>query len=222
MLAADPSSDALYVAWYSHAEARNQSDDFSGDLDIFFLASPDGGATWGQRVVVNDDRDAETPANQYLPNIAVAPGGRVDVAWYDGRLSPTLPAQGDGGEEGLQDIFSASSGDQGATFSRNVRVNDRSMDRSVGVWSNNIDSNHNVGLASTDDAVYVAWQDSRNANPELQPEDVYLASLQRPEALATTREASAVPGWAWALVGADLGAGLAMAAAWLASRRRQG
>lgn len=59
------------------------------------------------------------------------------------------------------------------TFGRNLRITDRSIDRSVRVWSNNIDSNHAVEIASTNGSVYFAWQDSRNSNPEAQPEDVF-------------------------------------------------
>jgi hypothetical protein len=93
------------------------------------------------------------------------------VAWYDGRLSPKPRAGGTGGNEtGFQDVYATSSTDQGVTFGPNLRITDRSIDRSVGVWSNNIDSNHAVGVTSTDDSVYFAWQDSRESDREAQAE----------------------------------------------------
>ena len=217
VLAADPSSDALYVAWYSNAEPLNQEEGFEGDLDIFFRSSLDGGGSWSERTVLNDDEGSGSEAGQFFPGISIAPNGRVDVAWYDGRLSPAAPPGEDGGEEsGFQDVFYTSSTDRGATFTPNLRISDRSIDRSVGVWSNNIDSSHNVGIDSSDEAVYFAWQDSRNADPELQAEDVYMASLQLEEAAAST---SSVPGWAWLGAGTALGLGLAAVVAWLVARR---
>lgn len=112
------------------------------------------------------------PAGQFHPNVSVAPNGRVDVAWYDGRLSPKEPPAAGDDESGFQDVFYTSSSDKGATFGPNRRITDRSIDRSIGVYSNNVDSKTNVGITSTDDQVYFAWQDSRNADRELQPEDV--------------------------------------------------
>lgn len=40
-------------------------------------------------------------------------------------------------------------------------MNDRGIDRSKGVWSNNIDSKFNVGVTATGDNVFFAWQDTR-------------------------------------------------------------
>lgn len=47
----------------------------------------------------------------------------------------------------------------------------------MGVWSNNVDSKHNIGITSTDTSAYVAWQVTRNAAPELQAEDIYTATV---------------------------------------------
>ncbi len=211
VIAADPNSEALYVAWSNHAEERNVGDDFEGDLDIFFLASVDGGGSWSDRLVLNDD---ESDVDQHLPGLAIAPDGRLDVAWYDDRLNPAEP------EDGLQDVFATSSTDQRRTFSPNVRITDRSIDRTIGVWGNNIDSNHNVGIASTEDATYFAWQDSRNGDPEAQAEDIYMTKLVHdPSADASDAGASRV---LWALIGgagALLLAGIVLA---IASRARRG
>ncbi|HSH23124.1 MAG TPA: sialidase family protein [Acidimicrobiales bacterium] len=170
VVAADPTSEALYVVWNSHTEQRNVGEDFQGDFEIFFLASTDGGASWGERLVLNDD---DANVDQYLPGLSIAPDGRVDVAWYDDRLNPAEP------EDGLQDVYATSSDNQGRTFSPNVRITDRSMDRTIGVWGNNIDSHHNVGVAATGNATYFAWQDSRNGDPVAQAEDIYMTKLAR-------------------------------------------
>lgn len=105
------------------------------------------------------------------------------------------------------------------TFGPNIRITDRSIDRSVGVWSNNIDSNHAVGIASTNDTVYFAWQDSRNSDREAQSEDVYMASLKMDGAVLVSDDDDGVPSWGLSVVGVILGMGLAMSAVWLISRR---
>lgn len=220
VLAVDPRTGTLYTAWYSNTEPNNLAPGFEGDLEIFFRRSTDGGKTWSERVVLNDD--GAVKANQFLPGIAIAPNGRVDVAWYDGRLSPKPRAGGAGGNEsGFQDVYAVSSTDRGASFGPNVRITDRSIDRSVGVWSNNIDSNHAMGVASTNDSMYVAWQDSRNSNRDAQPEDVYMASLKMngSGSSAVPDDGDGVPAWAIGTVGLVLGLGLAMSGAWWYSRR---
>ncbi len=214
-LTADPASDALYLAWYSHAEAMNDTEDFDGDLDIFFLASDDGGDTWRERLVVNDDGAG---ADQYEPGIAVSPEGRVDVAWYDFRNSP------DGGRSdvGLSDVYYTFSDDGGRAFAPNLRVNDRGIDRSIGVWSNNIDSRFNVGLDSSNDAAYVAWQDSRNGRPDTDAEDIYFASVHLDGATTNETEEPGLPWWALSGAGLVLGMGIAMVAVVAVTRRARG
>jgi len=219
VLVADPNSDAVYLAWHGNQEAMNSGKDFRGNFETFFRASRDGGNTWDERKVLNNDKGAAVPAGQFHPNMSIAPNGRVDVAWYDGRLSPKdPPAAGDDDELGFQDVFYTSSTDAGRTFGPNVRITDRSIDRSIGVYSNGIDSKTNVGIASTADKIYFAWQDTRNADRELQPEDVYTATLALNGA-APVGSSSNVPRW-WVL-GAVLlfGLGLGTVTAWLLSRR---
>ena len=214
-LAADPNSAALYMVWYTNAEVNNQAPDFTGFHDVFLRTSTDGGGTWGDRVVVNDDR---TTANQFEPGISIAPNGRVDMAWYDFRNSPTppVPTTGQGSEKGVSDIYYASSSDQGRTVSPNVRITDRGADRTLGAWK--FDSKFNVGVASTDDTVRFVWQDPRNAIRETDAEDVYSASLEL-KGMTPVGSSSSIPRW-WVLSAfLLLGLGLGTALAWLLSRR---
>jgi hypothetical protein len=209
-LAADPKSDTLYLVWHGNAEAMNQAPGFDSDLDIFLRRSLDAGKTWSDRIVVSDET---IKANQYEPGIAIAPNGRVDIAWYDFRNSPggLLTSTGHSGDKGLSDVYYASSTDKGRTFGRPIRVNDRSIDRSKGVWSNNIDSKFNVGIASTNDAVFFAWQETRNAIGDTDAEDIYAATYRLAGDDAVV-ERSGIP--AWTLLGAGLlglGAGVCIA-----------
>ncbi len=217
LLVADPRSSNLYMTWHSHAEANNTGAQFQGNLDVFFRASTDGGRTWGERRVLNDDT---VKANQFEPGISVAPNGRIDVAWFDFRNSPTGPtvALGQDDERGASDNFYTSSSDGGRTWAKNVQVSDRSSDRSIGVWSNGFSSRYNMGVASTNDSVYFAWQDSRNGSRETQSEDVYTSSVHFDDVVADT-DAAGVPGWL--VMGAGVAGGMAVAIlfAWFVARR---
>ncbi|MDP8927041.1 MAG: glycoside hydrolase [Actinomycetota bacterium] len=218
LLAADPTSDTLYVVWHGNAEPNNQAPDFQGDLDIFVRTSHDAGRSWSERVQVNEDRGQ---ANQYEPGISIGPGGRVDIAWYDFRDSPVPPitSSGHSGDTGLSDIYYSWSTDGGRTFRPNIRVSDRSIDRSVGVWSNDIDSKFNIGIASTRDTVYVAWQDTRNAIRDTHAEDAYVASVRLGAVAPASASRRDVPLWILLASGAALGMGIAAVLAWILTRR---
>lgn len=116
-------------------------------------------------------------------------------------------------------MFYASSSDKGKTFGPNIRITDRSIDRSIGVYSNRIDSKTNVGIASSNEEVYFAWQDSRNANRERQPEDIYTAAYALESDKLAVASSSPVPRWWFLGAVLLLGLGLGTAMSWLLSRR---
>jgi len=60
----------------------------SGQMDVKFTQSTDGGFTWTTPVVVNDNVDAlGVPTDQFQPSVAAGPGGAVAVAFYDRRMA---------------------------------------------------------------------------------------------------------------------------------------
>ena len=142
----------------------------------------------------------------------MAPNGRIDVAWYDARYSPKADLTTTT-ETWLPGRLLHLVDRRGRTFSPNVRITDRSIDRSIGVWSNNVDSHHNVGVASADDAVFFAWQDSRNGNRETNAEDVYIAALELSGTVTETSSASMPWGLLAVGIAFGLGAGMVLAAA---------
>ena len=217
-LIADPRSGNLYLTWYGNAKTRPTAED---DNDIFVRTSRDGGATWSDRVTVNDDA-ASPNVQHYDPGISIAPNGRVDIAWYDFRNSPMPEIQASGApfnNSGMTDIYYASSSDEGRSFGKNIRVSDRIADRRIGVWSNNIHSHYTVGVASANDGVYITWQDTRNGNEVTNSEDVYFASVLLDAPGVSVEDDSGVPGWALAGAGVAVGMGLAMLFVFLVSRR---
>ena len=165
--------------------------------------------------------DETVKANQYEPGIAIAPNGTVHVAWYDFKHSPTpmLVRTGHSGDTGISDVYYTSSSDHGSTWAPPIRVNDRGIDRSKGVWSNNIDSKFNVGVAATNDNVFFAWQDTRNALGETGSEDIYTSSVPLTPVKVGESD-SGIPGWTLLLTGL-FGLGLGVDVAWLLMRRRE-
>ena len=206
----DLTTDTLYAVWYGNEDPLAEAP--GDERDILLRASTDGGESWSEPTRVNDDI-AGVP--NFHPGMAVAPNGRVDIAWLDFR-NDQQPEERDG----LQDVYYSASDDQGATFSPDLRVTDRSIDRSVGVWSNNSDIHAPVGITSTDDTVYMVWQDSRNAGAEGQAEDVYFATIRYGQTGSTTAAAAGgIPGWALGGAGLALGMGVAILLALWAARR---
>ncbi|MDQ2827220.1 MAG: hypothetical protein M3Y04_09735 [Actinomycetota bacterium] len=160
--AVDLKTGTIYVTWEELGE---------GVPRILLKRSTDNGATWSQPVKVNDvDPKRDWDFAEQFPTMGVAPDGRVDIAWYDYRNDPTYKA-GDT-DNGFQDVYYASSTDGGRTFSKNVKLNDRAIDRRFGPRSTGSIYGP-LGLVSTDTSAAVAWDDTRNGNQANGAQDIY-------------------------------------------------
>jgi hypothetical protein len=149
----------LYLAWH---DARN------GDWDVFLRRSGDQGRSWGPALRVNDDpvHDGRT---QYLPKVSVAPGGRVDVVYYDRRNDPA---------DVFNDVLYTWSDDGGHTFSPGRHLNRQPFDSRVGAHypipyftPGMVESGGRLGLISADDRAFAAWTDTRMYFGTLTPQE---------------------------------------------------
>jgi hypothetical protein len=182
----------------------------NNDSDIFYRRSIDGGRTWTDPKVLNDDDPALLYA-QGIPNMSIAPNGRIDVVWWDLRNDPGLNF--------ANDVYHASSSDNGATWSANNRITDQVVDRRVGVFGNNFDVSAPPALATTNAHVLVAWDDTRNSAPgELGAgtQDVYTANVQYAAVAGGTSNAAKI---VLAAVVGLLVVGLVLLSVALATRR---
>src|SRR4051794_16353724 len=79
----------LYVAY----------EDYSAGVDNLLLtASYDGGSSWSSPIQINDN---VSRADEFQPNMSVAPSGTVSVAFYDRRLSCPTAASREGRAAGI-------------------------------------------------------------------------------------------------------------------------
>jgi hypothetical protein len=163
----DLDSGNIYVAW----EEMGQ-----GVPRILFSRSTDDGRTWSEPVKVNDgDPKRDWDFADQMPTLGVAPNGRIDVAWYDYRNDPTYK-EGDT-RNGFQDVYYASSTDGGLTWSKNRPLADRAIDRRFG--SRRTGGIYGpLGLVSTDEAAFVAWDDTRNGNEQTASQDIYFTRVR--------------------------------------------
>lgn len=136
--------------------------------DVYYERSTDGGATWSEPTRLSDD-PADALTGQYHPDLAVAPDGRVDVAWWDFR--------NDNGDF-ANDVYLASSSDNGMSWSENVRITDQGVGRRIGVWYGNADIRQAPGLVALDTHSLVGWDDTRNGGPATQTQDIYTTAVQ--------------------------------------------
>ncbi|HUR22781.1 MAG TPA: sialidase family protein, partial [Acidimicrobiales bacterium] len=186
-----------------------ENTNIAGYTDIYYYRSTDGGATWSERKNVTDD-DPKQVFGQVYPNIAVAPDGRVDIAFFDTRNDPGTRSN---------DVYYVSSADNGVTWGPNLRITDRSIDRKIGVFANNADVNAPPGLAATKAFTVVGWDDTRNGDAVGQAQDLYSTAVQYAAVGGGTSSAAKV---ALAGVVGLLIVGLALLAVSMVSRRKRG
>ncbi|MGH9129579.1 MAG: sialidase family protein [Acidimicrobiales bacterium] len=177
----DPTRKAFYVVWHDNRSGHLETY-FSRSTDLISTkgASDSSTAQWSAPVRLDDDPQV-TLAGHYYPQIALAPNGRIVVAWYDYRNDPhplKPPKKGKAlslfsnlGSDA--DVYMTYSTDGGTTWAPNLRVNDLAIDRTKGTWNPQYFIVVPPSVVATDTSTLVAWSDTRNGNADGSTQDIY-------------------------------------------------
>jgi putative cell wall-binding protein len=195
-LAVDKRSGNLYLVYNqgppgptAPAGGYRGADHFiNPDSHVYFQRSLDHGATWSMPKLIDDVTayPGSLTVQTRHPTVAVAPNGRVDIVWEDRRHWYQGPGEHNCvhthlacGDARLGDTYYAYSSDGGRTFSRNIRVSDRSHNNDVG-FDYRFGANWAFGPQSAaigNDQVLIGWMDSREGSFDTDNMDVYLAKV---------------------------------------------
>ncbi len=148
--------------------AAFQSDTL-GDADVWLWSLDPGSSSWRGPTRVNDTRRHDGSA-QYLPKLAVAPDGRLDVLYYDRRADRRNLRN----EVSLQSSF-----DHGRTFTPSLRLSSRPSDSRIGFGAKEglPDLGSRLALISGDRAALGLWTDTRAGTPATQKQDLADAAV---------------------------------------------
>ncbi len=143
-LAIDRRNGRIYAAFH---DAR------LGDPDVSVWSLPPGSSKWEGPTRVNDtpERDGTW---QYLPQLAVAPNGRLDVVYYDRRSDR---------ENVMNQVSLQSSFDSGDSFISSTRLSSRPFDSRIGFGGKNglPDLGSRLALLSDTERALAVWTDTR-------------------------------------------------------------
>ncbi len=164
-MAVSPVDGRIFVTWADYA---------TGDADILLTRSTDGGESWDPPLRLNDDPLAGG-ADQFQPQVSVAPDGRVAVAWLDRRVPcpafAWIPEDHVGRTNFCIDTYLSRSYDGGESWGANRRVSAQSWDPSINLPMVNDTTGFigdYIGLAGTPDFDYPFFPSTANLgqNPD--------------------------------------------------------
>jgi hypothetical protein len=167
-----------------------------GDPDVLLRCRSKTGP-WGPVERINDDPRG-SGYWQYLPQLALAPNGRIDVAFYDRRANYYNRLTG------LDFAYSY----DGRTFSVNFDVSKVPFDATEG----DVDPGSGVTMWAGNTSSLVVWADARNRASPLLSQDLFAAKAD--SLLAAFRPAWALPSGLGGVAGGSAGM-------WLLRRRRK-
>jgi hypothetical protein len=152
-----------------------------------------------------NDTPPRDKTSQSLPQLAVAPNGRLDVLYYDRRSDSRNVMT----EASLQSSY-----DEGESFSGRVPVSDKRFSSRIGSGGERglPDMGSRSGLIATDSRAFAVWTDTRGGTRVSGKQDLArgVVAFSDPPRLSTEVEAGLrIAGIALILVGLGvLGAGL--------------
>ena len=149
-------------------------DNRRGDADVFLWSLAPGSSEWEGPTRVNDSADRDG-TSQYLPKLAVAPGGRLDVLYYDRRADP---------KNIMNQVSLQSSSDAGKSFSKAVGLSSSPFDSRIGYGAKEglPDLGSRLGLLSDDRRALGLWTDTRAGTPATQKQNLEQAPVEFDEA----------------------------------------
>jgi len=130
----------------------------SDPLDVHFIRSTDGGASWSLPARINTDPQGNY---QWFGTMSVAPNGRIDVVWNDTRNT---------GEVNRSELFLSQSHDGGLTWTPNERISPE-WDSFVG-WPNQNKIGDYYDMISDRVGAHLAWAATFNGE-----QDVYYTRI---------------------------------------------
>ena len=187
-LAVDPRTGRVYVGF---ADGR------LGDPDVWVRTADGAGQSFADRQKVNDTADGDG-RDQYLPRLAVAPGGRLDVVYYDRRADPANV---------LNQVSFQSSHDDGASFGEARQLASMAFDSRIGFgsWRGLPDLGSRLGLLSTDTTARAVWTDTRAGTEQTNKQDLASAVIEFAPA-SSWRNPLRLVGWLVGLFGVAVAA----------------
>ena len=149
--ALDPTRNRLYAAWET-------------GRDVMVSRSDDRGAAWS-----TPRRLGSAAGGQFLPGVAVAPDGRVDVAYYDRSGDP---------DDVLAEVVLASSSDGGRSFVSTV-ISDQPFDSIVGSFNgDDVMLGSHVAVVAQTETTTVVWPDTTRGNRTTNVVDLVSATVE--------------------------------------------
>ena len=161
---ADPPSVAVDADGRVYAAMH---DDRLGDPDVWLWTRAPDESRWEAPRRVNDTLPRDRSA-QYLPAVAVAPDGRLDVLYYDRRADL---------RNVLNEVSLQSSADHGRTFTPALRLSSANFDARIGFGAKEglPDLGSRLALLSDDRAALGVWTDTRGGTPATQKQNLFQA-----------------------------------------------
>jgi hypothetical protein len=181
-----------------------------GDADVLLRCSTDRAASWGEPSRLNDDA-LGNGYRQYLPQLSVAPGGRLDAVFLDRRHHPN---------NDRIDVSYTSSTDGGHSFAPNLRVTRKHSSALIGAQyegpsaEGQFEIGSRLGLLSNRSEALLAWPDSRHSVLPGTAHDIFAAKV--------THGGSQQPFWAQALGSVLFGSAILALPVVAFRRRREG
>ena len=162
-IAIDPRSGRIYAGF---------EDGRLGDPDVRVWSLPRGASRWEGPTRVNDTAERDGRA-QYLPRLAVAPNGRLDVVYYDRRADR---------RNLMNQVSLQSSRDEGKSFGSHVVLSGRPFDSRIGSGSerNMPDLGNRLGMVSGDSSALAVWADTRGGTVDSNKQDIAGAVVEFP------------------------------------------